>query len=939
MVVALKSLSVVKKSIGEDMKVFRNFVTTLVLSIALGTVAIAATVIVPAANTNTTSNRKPFGSFFGFERSAAIYTAAEHGMVAGSTVTDVCWYVNAVTTPDTVPVVIYMSTTAATTFTASTFASEIAGASTVFTGTILNTSLVAGSFRCVNLTAPFVYTGNNLKVMVQTDFGGGGNESSTAKQFRWSAGASQTWQADTTAPAGTGAVSTTSRPNAQLIFTPAAGPGTLQFSSATYGGNEGTSATITVNRVGGQDGAVSVNYATSNGTATAADYTTATGTLNWAALDSAPKTFTVPLTTDLVTDPAETVILTLSSPVGTTITGTNPATLTITDVPPPFSGSYSVPGSYPSLTNAGGIFEAINLAGASGPVTINITADLTGELGTNALNPIAGNPSVLIKPSGAPRTISGIAPIAVIRINGADNIRIDGSTSAAVVGGNPALRELTVQNLSTSTSSGVIHIGSMNESSTGNIIRNVNVMGNDPTQTVVAISVGGSTVGSAAVFPNNNTQIENCSVKRAIFGIFSSGVAATPTTGTIITQNDLSATTVDRIRRVGILVFNENGVQITENSIGGIDTTEGADAIGIALGIQNVLATATTGGGVSNALVSRNKINGITMTAPSDFSAAGIAVAGGTLGPNTIANNMITGVTAATTFGDITAGIFVTGVVGSSTRVYYNSISMTGDRDTATVGDHPSYGVAISGADPTVELKNNIFYTTQTASTGAPTSLSYAIGTASTTFANLDSNYNDFFSTGANDGGFRSGSLGTTGGTDYATVALWSTAIADDTNSTILGEVDPMFVNPLSDLHILMASTLKDKGIAVSVLDDFDGNIRSVVGLTGGIPDIGGDEFVAPSAATASVRGRLISGFGRNLANANVSITNTATGEILRTRSNQLGYFNFKELEVGNVYVVSVNSKRFRFNNLTFTLNEDLTDLVLTALSNDSKDQ
>jgi Putative Ig domain/Carboxypeptidase regulatory-like domain len=87
----------------------------------------------------------------------------------------------------------------------------------------------------------------------------------------------------------------------------------------------------------------------------------------------------------------------------------------------------------------------------------------------------------------------------------------------------------------------------------------------------------------------------------------------------------------------------------------------------------------------------------------------------------------------------------------------------------------------------------------------------------------------------------------------------------------------------------------------------------------------------APSAASANVTGRLFATFGRSLANASVSITNASTGEIKRTRSNQRGYFNFLDMEVGNLYIIEVQSKRFVFNNYSFTLNEDLTDLVLTA--------
>ena len=930
------------------MRLLRNLGMLAILMIAFGISGFAATVIVPAANTNTASNRKPFGSFFGFERTAAIYTAAEHGMTPGAIVTDVCFFVNSVTTPDDVPITIYMSTTASTTFVASTFASEIAGASPVFTGTITGASLIAGSFRCVTLTTPFNYTGNNLKVMVQADFGGSGNEGSTAKQFRWSAGASQTWQADGAAPAGTGTVSATTRPNVQLIFNPPVGPGTLQFSSATYAGNEGTSALVTVNRVGGQTGAVSVNYATSDGTATGADYTTASGTLNWADMDSAAKTFLVPLTTDGVVDPGETVILTLSVPVGTTITGTNPATLTITDVPPPFNGTYTVgtAGNYPSLTLTGGIFEAINLGGASGPVTINIISDLAGETGAVTLNPIAGNPAVLIKPSGAPRTISGIAPIAVIRINGADNIRLDGSTAATVVGGNPALRELTVQNLSTSTSSGVIAIGSATESSTGDTVKNVNVVGTlstvvvtDPA-TLTGISIGGATPGSAAVFANNNSRVENCSVRRVLFGIFSSGVVATPNTGTVITQNDLTGTALDRVKRVGILVFNDNGVQITENSVGGIDNTgESADAIGIGVGTQGILSTGTTSGGVSNAIVNRNKVNGVSQDAT--FSAAGIAVAGGTLGANIISNNMISGVIADATLGDIVAGIWVAGVAGSTTRLFYNSVSMTGNRSallTPGTAQYPSYAVAITGTDPTVELKNNIFYTTQTADLVAnPAAFSYGIGmqTTAALTVNLDSNYNDFFSTGANDMGFRTASLSTTGGVDFATVALWGAAVTDDVNSVILGEVDPSFVSPLTDLHITgVASPVYDKGIAVSVLDDHDGQIRSVVGFAGGVPDIGADEFVAPVAANASVSGRVSAANGYGIRNAVIEVAGGNLTEPRYVRTSSFGYYQVDDLEVGETYVLTVQSKRFVFANpsIVLTVQENVGEVNFEAI-------
>src|SRR5262249_29543960 len=115
--------------------------------------------------------------------------------------------------------------------------------------------------------------------------------------------------------------------------TPAPQPGTLQFNSSNYSVNENQgTATITVTRTGGSDGAVAVNYATSNGTATAgSDYTATSGTLSFAAGETS-KTFTVPITNDTLVEGNETVNLTLSNPTGGATLGTqNTAVLTIQD--------------------------------------------------------------------------------------------------------------------------------------------------------------------------------------------------------------------------------------------------------------------------------------------------------------------------------------------------------------------------------------------------------------------------------------------------------------------------------------------------------------------------------------------------------------------------------------------------------------------------------
>jgi hypothetical protein len=130
-----------------------------------------------------------------------------------------------------------------------------------------------------------------------------------------------------------GLLSDTASPCLQALQAPAA-PGSLQFSAPAYTASEGGgTATITVTRTGGSDGAVGVTYATTDGTAVAgSDYTTATGTLSWADGDAAAKSFAVTIADDALAETNETVALTLSAATGgATLGAAANSTLTIID--------------------------------------------------------------------------------------------------------------------------------------------------------------------------------------------------------------------------------------------------------------------------------------------------------------------------------------------------------------------------------------------------------------------------------------------------------------------------------------------------------------------------------------------------------------------------------------------------------------------------------
>ena len=68
---------------------------------------------------------------------------------------------------------------------------------------------------------------------------------------------------------------------------------------------------------------------------------------------------------------------------------------------------------YDSLTNEGGLFQAINGAGLSGDLVIDVAGDLTGELGTHALEEWveegAGGYTLLIRPERRSRARSPAA--------------------------------------------------------------------------------------------------------------------------------------------------------------------------------------------------------------------------------------------------------------------------------------------------------------------------------------------------------------------------------------------------------------------------------------------------------------------------------------------------------------------------------------------------
>ncbi len=116
--------------------------------------------------------------------------------------------------------------------------------------------------------------------------------------------------------------------------------GVFSFSSPAYGIQESnTSAIITVNRVGGANGAAQVSYATvAGGTATnGINYNSVSGVLNWTNGESDAKTFTVPIIADGLAEPNPTIALALSNPTNVASALGVESTAILTIIKPPLS--------------------------------------------------------------------------------------------------------------------------------------------------------------------------------------------------------------------------------------------------------------------------------------------------------------------------------------------------------------------------------------------------------------------------------------------------------------------------------------------------------------------------------------------------------------------------------------------------------------------------
>ncbi|OCA70877.1 hypothetical protein BBI01_13195 [Chryseobacterium artocarpi] len=191
----------------------------------------------------TSTQIYPLGTYYGYERSAGLYTSAEIG--ASGSVQSVAWNATAAVTVN-IPVKVYLKSvpSSTTALTAQSWPTLTTGAVLVYDGTVNNITV---GWNTIALQTPYYYNGaDNLMVMVETNFGGtGAGTGSTGGSFTYSTNANKHLylQKDSTPPGATNNLSLNGqRPNVQLTF--ASATGCLPSGAISLGAVTATNAVI-----------------------------------------------------------------------------------------------------------------------------------------------------------------------------------------------------------------------------------------------------------------------------------------------------------------------------------------------------------------------------------------------------------------------------------------------------------------------------------------------------------------------------------------------------------------------------------------------------------------------------------------------------------------------------------------------------------------------
>lgn len=563
------------------------------------------------------------------------------------------------------------------------------------------------------------------------------------------------------------------------------------------------------------------------------------------------------------------------------------------------AGSYTVPGSFPSIATA---IASLNLVGVSAPVTINIVAGHTETVtaGGFTLNTITGASSVnqiifqksgaganplLVAYTGGAGTPATAVQDGVWRFVGTDYVTIDGIDIKDPNTANPANMEFGYGFFKASVSNGcqnntirncVITLNRANTTTASgtaaNGSRGIDVVNATPSAHTTSLTI------TAASGANSNNRFYNntilcCNIGISCIGFNDVSPFTFSDSGNDISNNLIgpASTGTNNLAGMGILLVNAISPTVSANTIRNIVTAVSAmGAINLRSNVTmasvsqntvgNIASSATSSGvnaiygihlgtGVTTSTINSNVLTSIYNTNAGGYGARGMIINTGVPASNLfIQNNFLSDIYC---FGDFvslgsfqwaTVGIHIDGAATGGVNIDFNTVHLFGSHPGyAASGGTPSSPLYVNASGGNLNVRNNILANTYD-NLGISTDVIYAIYSAvsATNFATI--NYNDYYVGGAAPVQV----LGFLGG-NQTTLPAIQTAFGGNLNSI---NALPVFVSN-TDLHLQPVGAnapIDNQGVVVAgITVDIDNQTRSL-----STPDIGADEFSVPACSTAS---------------------------------------------------------------------------------------
>jgi parallel beta-helix repeat protein len=435
-----------------------------------------------------------------------------------------------------------------------------------------------------------------------------------------------------------------------------------------------------------------------------------------------------------------------------------------------------------------------NVDAASGPYTEQIS--IPAITGTSSTNTITFN--------GNGRTLQ-FAPLTgarhIIQLNGADFVTIN---------------NLNIVSTALDFGWGVHLTNAANNNSITNCTINISANTSTTQSNSAGIVASGSGTSVTTTGDNaSNTVITGNNILGAYQGIILNNILATPSTGSNISNNNISD-----FYATGIDLSYLSGATVAGNNIQRATRTVVTTFTGIQLRIGSL-----------GTLVNANRIHDTHNAATTQTgSAFGIYLNGADApagSENRITNNLIYNFTSAT---GIQYGLYNSS--SDSSLFYHNTVVL--DTDTSTSGTTRAFYQITTATG--IEVKNNLLSVTR-AGTGVKHVLYF--GTAGSTI--VSNNNNIYINTQTDH------HIGFASSLNYTTLGNWQAIGTYDAAST---NVAPTFVSPATGDYTPIPSSLNNTGANVGVATDILGTARN-----GSTPDVGAYEFSVAGCATPPTPG------------------------------------------------------------------------------------